>query len=44
VGPQVLTDLQAEDLEDLLEELVGETGDQVAVADARDAVFARLGV
>ena len=43
VGQQPLTDLQAEDLEDLLEELVGETGDQIAVADARDAVFARLG-
>ena len=43
LGQDALTDLQAEDLEDLLEELVGETGDQVAVADARDAVFAGLG-
>lgn len=38
-----LTDLQAADLEDLLEDLAGEAADLVSLADAHDSVFARLG-
>ena len=38
-----LTDLQAEDLEDLLDELVGETGDLAGAEDAHAAIFARFG-
>ncbi|MHB8969228.1 MAG: choice-of-anchor L domain-containing protein [Pirellulaceae bacterium] len=38
-----LTDLQAEDLEDLLNDLVGDTGDLAGAEDAHDAIFANLG-
>ncbi|MHB8954104.1 MAG: dockerin type I domain-containing protein [Pirellulaceae bacterium] len=43
LGNYSLTDLQAEDLDDLLTELAEETGDLAGVVDAYDAVFARLG-
>jgi hypothetical protein len=43
LGRDQLTDLQAEDLEDLLKELVGETGDLAGAEDAHDAIFARFG-
>jgi hypothetical protein len=38
-----LVDLQAEDLEDLLEDLAGEAGDLASVTEAHDAIFTRLG-